>query len=625
MYTKRIQLTNYGPIENLDIEFPFDGETPKPVVLVGENGSGKSILLSHIVNGLLAAKGIAYPETPEVETGKVYKLRSSSYIKPGSEYYFGRVDFDGDFFVSEIRTWRNKKEYSDVPMGISGTAAEAIWEKISPAENDHYESNLTSDPTTTRRIEEIFAKNSVLYFPFNRFEEPAWLNEENLKAQARYGDTRNLAGHTGRRVIASSPLHENQDWLFDVVYDRAAFELQTQHVNLPIKDGNTTVPFPLFLGYSGNAANSYETALRIVRTIARKQEIRFGIGRRPNRVVSIMSDDGSQTRQIVPNIFQLSSGETSLLNLFLSILRDFDLCGTPFSSTSDIRGITVVDEIDLHLHAIHQYEVLPELIMMFPKVQFVVTTHSPLFVLGMQRVFGEDGVALYRLPQGHQISAEEFSEFGDAYQLFAETVKFSDAMRTAVQEAQGPILLTEGETDAKYIERAAELLGRETLINGFEVRDGGGSGNLANIWKGFKLPMADLMPQKVILLFDYDEKRGNSDRGNLFQRTVPLQPCNPVKAGIENLFSKATLDKACQHKPAFIDIEHEHQSTKRGIEVVIPETWTINCSEKMNLCEWLCNNGTDEDFKSFQVIFDLMEEVINSTPSDLTAAEFKGT
>ena len=67
MYTKRIQLMNYGPIEKLDIEFPFEGETPKPVVLVGANGSGKSILLSHIANGLVKAKDIVYPETPEVD------------------------------------------------------------------------------------------------------------------------------------------------------------------------------------------------------------------------------------------------------------------------------------------------------------------------------------------------------------------------------------------------------------------------------------------------------------------------------------------------------------------------------------------------------------------------------
>ena len=58
MYAKRIQIVNYGPIDQLDITFPFEDDIPKPIVLVGENGSGKSILLSHLVNGLISAKGI---------------------------------------------------------------------------------------------------------------------------------------------------------------------------------------------------------------------------------------------------------------------------------------------------------------------------------------------------------------------------------------------------------------------------------------------------------------------------------------------------------------------------------------------------------------------------------------
>ena len=71
MYTTRIQLTNYGPIEHLDIACPFDSDKPKPIVLVGENGSGKSVILSHVVNGLLVAQQVAYPAIPEVEAGKV--------------------------------------------------------------------------------------------------------------------------------------------------------------------------------------------------------------------------------------------------------------------------------------------------------------------------------------------------------------------------------------------------------------------------------------------------------------------------------------------------------------------------------------------------------------------------
>ena len=64
MYAKRIQIDNYGPIDQLDITFPFEGDIPKPVVLVGENGSGKSILLSHIVNGLTSCPEHNLPGNP---------------------------------------------------------------------------------------------------------------------------------------------------------------------------------------------------------------------------------------------------------------------------------------------------------------------------------------------------------------------------------------------------------------------------------------------------------------------------------------------------------------------------------------------------------------------------------
>ena len=620
MYTKRIQLINYGPIEKLDIGFPFEGETPKPVLLVGENGSGKSILLSHIVNGLIAAKDAAFPETPEVDPGKVYKLRSSSYIKSGSEYYFSRVDFDGSFFTSEIRTRLNKQEYPDVPEGISGTVAQVMWEKVGSEENDHYDSNLSSNPSTTKRIKGVFAKNCVLYFPFNRFEEPAWLNEENLKAQAQYMDMKHISGYTNRKVIASSPLHENQDWLFDVAYDRAAFEIQTPQINLPANDGSTTFPLPVFLGYSGYATRSYDTALQIVRTVMRRGDIRFGIGRRHNRVVSIMSELGSHASRLVPNVFQLSSGETSLWNLFLSILRDFDLCGTPFSSTDEIRGIVVVDEIDLHLHAVHQHEVLPELIKMFPNVQFVVTAHSPLFVLGMQRVLGEDGFALYRLPHGRQIDPEEFSEFGDAYRAFTDTVRFTNDIRTAMESAQKPIVFVEGETDQRYIQNAAQMLGKVELLESVELRDGMGAPNLKKIWETAK--HIDFVTQRTVLLFDCDNSAVIDDnKGNLARRRIPKQEDSRISKGIENLFGESTLQKARDFKEKFFDIIGEHELTKRGEPATVPEQWIVDKDEKGNLCDWLCEHGTPEDFARFHVIFDILREVLDMTALNIANAD----
>ena len=615
MYTKRIQLKGFGPIDSLDIKLPFEGDTPKPVVLVGQNGSGKSILLSHVVSGLLNAKDMVYDQTPEVEHGRAYRLKTNFYIKNGSEFSFSRVDFENGWYVSELTTMRKKQDYPDVPPGIIGTPAEPMWRQLESISNDRTESNLGANYEDYIRLRSVVAANSILYFPFNRFEDPAWLNRGNLTAQAEFVDRKPMLAHTERRAIAMSPLEQNRNWLVDVIYDRRVAETRSVRVPLPSPRDN----IPWFLEAERAETRDHDesvlrTALQVVRRILLDEtNASFRLGRRGHRFVALHGDGGL----IVPNIFQLSSGETSLLNIFLSILRDFESGGSRFSDPSHVRGVVVVDEIDLHLHALHQFEVLPHLIRMFPCVQFIVTTHSPLLPLGMSRVFGDGGFALYQLPDGRQIGPEEFSEFGDAYRAFSSTRRFVDDLEDAVRTAPKPVLLTEGDTDRLYLRRAAELLGKEPVLDRFVVRAADGSANLAKIWRH---PMPDLFAQKVLLLFDCDENRRNENRDQILQRSVPFYPDNPIPSGIENLFSRQTLEKACLHSSVFIDIEHEHQRTHRGVQAVIPEKWTVNSDEKTNLCNWLCENGTVEEFAHFQAVFDLLEEVIDGIPQSQTQA-----
>ena len=603
MYVKRTQIINYGPIDRLDISFPFEGNAPKPVLLVGENGSGKSILLSHIVNGLISAKDQIYQDTPEVEKDKVYKIRSGFYIKSKKEFYFARVDFQDSLFIEEIYSGHPKETYPNPPAELTGQEAQAAWGKMEPKKGDHFDSNIYSKEAEVR---DVFSQNCVLYFPPNRFEEPAWLNKENLIARAEYLDLGHIEGYTDRKIINYSPLHDNQNWLFEVIYDRAAFEAEALGRSVPVRDSNIPHFLP-FLHYSGQATSIYRVALQIVRSIIRKgSNIRFGIGKRRNRVVSIVDE----SRQLVPNIFQLSSGETSLLNLFLSVLRDFDLSNSSLIKAEDIRGIVVVDEIDLHLHVAHQYTILPQLIKMFPNVQFVVTTHSPLFVLGMKNLYGEDGFALYRLPHGQQISPEEFSEFESAYQSFTQTRKFSDDIEAAIKNAQKPIVFAEGATDVQYLQRAAELLEHSDLLGRIELKDGGGAGNLDKIWKKYK-EIAEVIPQRMVLLYDCDRPKPSENNGNLFRRNIPLQNSHTIEKGIENLFSQLTLEKAREHKSDFITVTSEYVVTERGENKTVPEKWEVHGDEKTNLCNWLCENGAVEDFQHFQTVFELLEEVLS--------------
>lgn len=51
MYIEKLAYKNVGPLQDVRIDFPFNNNgTPKPVILVGENGTGKSTILSNIVD-----------------------------------------------------------------------------------------------------------------------------------------------------------------------------------------------------------------------------------------------------------------------------------------------------------------------------------------------------------------------------------------------------------------------------------------------------------------------------------------------------------------------------------------------------------------------------------------------
>ena len=610
MYTKRVQILNYGPISHLDIEFPFADENPKPVVLVGENGSGKSIVLSHIVNGLVSAKDLAYPETPEVDVGKVFKIRHPNYIHVGSEWYFGSVDFEDGLFTRELTSRRLKRDYSQMPDDMADQIAQRQWNAMQPTENSRLESSFHANNTPS--VIDMLSRNCVLYFPHNRFEEPAWLNEEKLRVHAaEHLNLPHMLHYTSRKIINYSSLRDNQNWVYSVLFDRAVHETRTANFPLPIDGSDQTVPVPIQIGPSGNATSAYNVALLMLqRLMDGHQGVRFRIGGRLNRVVSLETDGGN----LVPNIFQLSSGETALLNLFLSILRDFDLTGTSFSGAGQIRGTALVDEIDLHLHAIHQYEILPSLIQMFPKVQFIVTAHSPLFVLGMREVFGEDGFALYRLPQGDHISPEEFSEFGDAYQAFRSTSTFSDDVRQSVKDAQKPLVYLEGTTDIRYLRKAADLLGQQALLQNIELKDGNGDA-LKPTWDAVSKLPSDLVPRTVVVVRDCDFTGPPKDVGNRFRRTIPEVAEHPIRKGIENLFSIDTIEKARLHNTAFIDHKEEQRITIRGEAQMVPEQWAVNADEKTNLCDWLCLNGTPDDFQHFQSLLALLDGLLSGEPA----------
>lgn len=79
---------------------------------------------------------------------------------------------------------------------------------------------------------------------------------------------------------------------------------------------------------------------------------------------------------------ELSSGTKSVFSLIVDImLRLYDQ-QPKIIDPSELQGIVLIDEIDLHLHPKAQKELIINLSKAFPEVQFIVTTHSPIPLLG---------------------------------------------------------------------------------------------------------------------------------------------------------------------------------------------------------------------------------------------------
>lgn len=95
--------------------------------------------------------------------------------------------------------------------------------------------------------------------------------------------------------------------------------------------------------------------------------------------VAYQDDSGEMVR--IP-INQLSDGYKSTISLVADIayrmaVLNPQLLGDVCKETD---GIVVIDEVDLHLHPSWQQRILGDLTAIFPKVQFIVSTHAPAVI-----------------------------------------------------------------------------------------------------------------------------------------------------------------------------------------------------------------------------------------------------
>ncbi len=78
---------------------------------------------------------------------------------------------------------------------------------------------------------------------------------------------------------------------------------------------------------------------------------------------------------------QLSAGFSAFISILMELFIKTDLIRKENSDfTLEPEGIVFIDEPETHAHISMQYQILPLLTALFPKIQFIAATHSPAVI-----------------------------------------------------------------------------------------------------------------------------------------------------------------------------------------------------------------------------------------------------
>lgn len=594
MYLTNLLVLNSGPLADLEItpEFHPNGN-PKPLILVGGNGCGKTNVLSIVADALVELAALHFSDImPQRGAGRAfYRLLGSSTMRLGSAFELSAAKFVHEGIALSYRA-------------VVGTVDPAIARRL--AFHPQLAQGFDGKPSKTAtgdgdQIEKIFRSGAYCFMPSNRSESPAWLNIESASDEPTASFAPRTTGKLRKPIVNTTTLESTKSWLVDVILDQS---LDSATVHSRLAEGQPGI---------ARLIRELDIALQGLTTLVAVNSILREIIREPNARI-VRAGRGAGERKIhiqvgdhlaIPTLESLSAGQATLLSIFSTVLRYGDQ-GNAAINISQIEGIVLIDEIDAHLHADLQHDVLPRLIAMFPKVQFIVTSHAPLFPLGMERSLGPDAFTLVELPTGTAIGAERFSEFEASYQYLRNTKAFEEDIRATLAQRGRPSVICEGETDPIYVKTAAELLGYQNLAAQVEFdwigrrtgagAEGGGKDELNKALRFLTLNPS-FIQNKTALLYDADAGKVAEVIGDLFVLSLPANAANThANGGVEVLLPDDLFE------------DRFYRETSRLTGTTLSKKRELS---KMDLCRFVCvERRNPADFELFRPALEAISAVL---------------
>jgi predicted ATP-binding protein involved in virulence len=427
MYINKIEIQNIRSISQL--EMTFDNNHAGWHVLIGDNGTGKSTVIKSISAGLVG-----------YESFMTLRQSAKSWLKQSKQ--FGHI---------EISIFQDL-DYDKLLLNLP------------PAEDKLINRLLFVHALNIEINKTPFSEDSVMLMATMGNEENTELNsgyynwDKNNKGwfSVAYGPMRRFTGgdefeevqKSNRKLFAhlsaleeSFVLSEPVKWLKNLQFQKLEND----------KEGKVIDDILKFVNEGGLLPNNTK-----IESVSSK---------------GVFFKDGNGS---IISINDLSDGYRSVLSMTFEIIRqmilqyDSDLVFESIRN-GDMRimlpGVVLIDEIDAHLHPTWQTKIGTWFLKYFPKIQFIVTTHSPLVCRAAEhgtiwKLSSSDDGNIINPITGTDKDRLVFGNVLDAFETdaFGEDVSRSDVSQKKLEQlAQLNMLQTLGKLDKSKEQELQDL------------------------------------------------------------------------------------------------------------------------------------------------------------------------
>lgn len=373
MYLKKLNIKNFRCFKDYEVEF-----APRVTVLFGKNGAGKSTLIHAIHKALSFVFDKSIKDVNDFDlTSGFPELKVEQFIKT-----------DG------VRNEKTGLMYPDIDIKANGSFQGLPLEWEIYALTSSYKLQFTK---YKKAYGEIINKiNETNKLPFFAYYSDSFPHIPKLKPITQQQmELRNLGYLDWNLESACSEIwisRLNQKW---TLWDRA--DRNVKHAENALKNCD------YFLSRGTKYKKEFEEDI-----LLHKEKLQRALKER-----EIFDKEVSEIKSC---LIKFSKGDTNfeIINVFTSIYdgelwietklgnnRPFHLLPAGYkrlyymvldiayrsyilNGTTDAKGVVAIDEIDLHLHPELEQVVLERFMNTFPNLQFIVSTHSPLVLTGVE-------------------------------------------------------------------------------------------------------------------------------------------------------------------------------------------------------------------------------------------------